>query len=157
MEQISSGADLLNDVILRDDRRGVWLRFHAPHRIIQCDPPPDVLVLGDRDALKQVFLILLDNALTHTSPGATVEMTAAAAEGRVAIRVRDTGVGITPDVLPHIFERFYRGQVSRSGASTGLGLSIARELVEAQEGTITVESRVGQGSLFTVMLPQALA
>jgi len=128
----------------------------APHRIIQCDPPPDVLVLGDRDALKQVFLILLDNALTHTSPGATVEVTAAAAEGRVAIHVRDTGAGITPDVLPHIFERFYRGQVSRSGASTGLGLSIARELVEAQEGTITVESRVGQGSLFTVTLPQAL-
>ena len=129
----------------------------APHRIIQCDLPPDVLVLGDRDALKQVFLILLDNALTHTSPGATVEMTAAAAEGRVAIHVRDTGAGITPDVLPHIFERFYRGQVSRSGASTGLGLSIARELIEAQEGTITVKSRVGQGSLFTVMLPQALA
>jgi len=128
----------------------------APHRLIQCDHPPDVLVLGDRDALKQVFLILLDNALTHTSPGATVEMTAAAAEGRVAIHVRDTGAGITPDALPHIFERFYRGQVSRSGTSTGLGLSIAKELVEAQEGTITVESRVGQGSLFTVMLPQAI-
>jgi len=69
--------------------------------------------------------------------------------------VQDTGVGIAPDALPHIFERFYRGQVSRSGRGTGLGLSIAKELVETQEGTITVESRVGQGSVFTVTLPQA--
>jgi two-component system sensor histidine kinase BaeS len=110
--------------------------------------------MGDRDALKQVFLILLDNALAHTSPGATIEMTVVAAEGRVVISVRDTGVGIAPDALPHIFERFYRGQVSRSGTGTGLGLSIAKELVEAQEGTITVESQVGQGSVFTVTLPQ---
>jgi signal transduction histidine kinase len=84
-------------------------------------------------------------------------MTATVAEGQVAIRVRDTGAGIAPYVLPHIFERFYRGQVSRSGTSTGLGLSIAKELIEAQEGTITVESKIGQGSVFTVTLPQAVA
>jgi signal transduction histidine kinase len=131
-------------------------RLLAPQRTILCEPPPDVLALGDRDTLKQVFLILLDNALAHTSPGATIEMTVVTAKGRVVISVRDTGAGITPDALPHIFERFYRGQVSRSGAGTGLGLSIAKELVEAQEGTITVESKVGQGSVFTVTLPQAV-
>ena len=131
-------------------------RLLAPQRTILCEPPPDVLVLGDRDTLKQVFLILLDNALAHTSPGATIEMTVVTAKGLVVISVRDTGVGIAPDALPHIFERFYRGQVSRSGAGTGLGLSIAKELVEAQEGTITVESKVGQGSVFTVTLPQAV-
>jgi signal transduction histidine kinase len=112
--------------------------------------------MGDRDALKQVFLILLDNALVHTSPGATVEMTAATDEGSVSFSVRDTGAGIAPDVLPHIFERFYRGQVSRSGIGTGLGLSIAKELVEAQDGRIAVASQVGQGSVFTVTLPQAV-
>jgi two-component system OmpR family sensor kinase len=128
----------------------------APHRIILCEPPPDALVLGDPDALKQVLLILLDNALTHTSRGATVEMTATTAEGQVAICVRDNGAGIAPDVLPHVFERFYRGQVSRSGTSTGLGLSIAKELVEAQEGKIAVESKIGQGSVFTVTLPQVV-
>jgi len=128
----------------------------APHRVIQCDPFHDVLVLGDRDALKQVFLILLDNALLHTPAGTTVEMTRAAADGRVVISVRDTGPGIPPDVLPHIFERFYRSQVSRSGTSTGLGLSIAKELIEAQDGTITVESTIGEGSVFTVTLPQAV-
>ena len=115
-----------------------------------------MLAPGDCDALKQVFLILPDNALVHTSPGATVEMTAATTEGSVSIRVRDTGAGITPDVLPHIFERFYHSQVSRSGTGTGLGLSIAKELVEAQEGRITVASQVGQGSVFTVTLPQAV-
>ena len=66
-----------------------------------------------------------------------------------------TGPGIPPDVLPHIFERFYRGEVSRSGVSTGLGLAIAKELVEAQGGAISVESQLGQGSVFTVTLPRA--
>jgi two-component system OmpR family sensor kinase len=73
----------------------------------------------------------------------------------VAISVRDNGLGIAADVLPHIFERFYRGQASRTGRGAGLGLSIAKELVEAQGGTIAVESQVGQGSAFTVTLPQA--
>jgi two-component system OmpR family sensor kinase len=82
-------------------------------------------------------------------------MTVAVADGRVAIGVRDAGAGIPPDVLPHVFERFYRGQVSRSGAGAGLGLAIARELVEAQGGAITVKSQLGQGSVFTVILPQA--
>ncbi len=130
-------------------------RLLAPDRTIHYEPAPDVLVLGDRDALKQVFLVLLDNALVHTSRGATIELAAVAADGQVAIRVRDTGPGIPPDVLPHIFERFYRGQVSRTGAGAGLGLSIAKELVEAQGGTITVKSKSGQGTVFTVTLPQA--
>ena len=64
-------------------------------------------------------------------------------------------LSIAPDVLPHIFERFYRGEVSRSGVSTGLGLAIAKELIEAQGGAISVESQLGQGSVFTVKLPRA--
>jgi signal transduction histidine kinase len=98
----------------------------------------------------------LDNALSHTPPEATVEMAATRTEGHVVISMRDTGAGIAPEVLPHIFERFYRGQVSRSGSGTGLGLSIARELVEAQDGTLAVESQVGQGSVFAVTLPEAI-
>jgi signal transduction histidine kinase len=73
----------------------------------------------------------------------------------VAIRVRDTGVGIEPALLPHIFERFYRGDAARTGAGAGLGLAIAKKLVEAQHGTIAVESTVGKGSVFTVTLPRA--
>jgi len=73
---------------------------------------------------------------------------------RVAISVRDTGPGIASEVLPHIFERFYRGEVARSGVSTGLGLAIAKELIEAQGGALSVESQLGQGSVFTVTLPR---
>jgi two-component system, OmpR family, sensor kinase len=126
-----------------------------PQRTITCDASPDAAVVGDRDALKQVMLILLDNALVHTPSGATVNVAAAVSDGRVSISVQDTGTGISPQLLPHIFERFFRGEVSRSGPGTGLGLSIAKELVEAQGGGLTVESKVGKGSEFTVTLPRA--
>lgn len=126
-----------------------------PQRTITCEALPDAAVLGDRDALKQVMLILLDNALVHTPPGAKIDVTGSATDGHVTISVRDTGTGISPQLLPHLFERFYRGEVSRSGPGTGLGLSIAKELVEAQDGGLTVESQVGKGSVFTVTLPRA--
>jgi two-component system, OmpR family, sensor kinase len=127
----------------------------APQADILCDSPAGALVLADSDALKQVLLILVDNALAHTLPGTRIWLAAAVTDGHVAISVRDAGPGIPPDVLPHIFERFYRGQVSRTGNRTGLGLAIARGLVEAQGGSIAASSQVGQGSVFTVSLPQA--
>jgi len=104
-----------------------------------------------------VLSILIDNACKHTPPGAVIEMSAGLDGGNTGISVRDTGPGIPPDALPHIFERFYRGEVSRSGPGSGLGLSIAKELIEAQGGTIRVESALGQGSVFTVILPTAPA
>jgi signal transduction histidine kinase len=114
-----------------------------------------VTVLGDRDALKQVFVILFDNALKY-APG-PITVTIRAVNGAVHTSVIDTGPGIEPTLLPHIFERFYRGDAARTGASAGLGLAIARALVEAQGGSITVESQPNQGSVFTVILPEASA
>ena len=122
-----------------------------PDRTITCADLLDVNVVGDRDALKQVLLILMDNALKHTS--GTVAVTTAVADKHVAIRVHDDGSGIDPDVLAHVFERFYRGADARSKPGIGLGLPIAKALVEAQDGTITVESEAGQGSVFTVTMP----
>ncbi len=127
----------------------------APQRTILYDNMLDVSVLGDRDALKQVLLILLDNALRHTPAHATISVTTARANQHVTISVRDTGPGIPPDLLPHIFERFYRGDASRTGDGTGLGLAIAKELIQGQEGTLTVESNLGQGTIFTITLPLA--
>ena len=125
----------------------------APGAALCGEPLPDVSAAGDRDALKQVLLILVDNAHMHTTPGTAITLSCAAVGDWVQISVRDTGPGIAPDVLPHIFERFYRGEVARSGPGAGLGLAIAKELTTAQGGTIEVESEIGRGSVFTVNLP----
>jgi signal transduction histidine kinase len=122
-----------------------------PERAVVCDDVHDVAVVGDRDALRQVLLILVDNALKHTSGAITV--TAGAVGEQVAICVRDAGPGIKPKDLDHIFERFYRGESASTELNIGLGLAIAKALVEAQGGTITVESQLERGSFFTVTLP----
>jgi two-component system OmpR family sensor kinase len=127
-------------------------RLLDPDRSIACDMLPDVAVLGDPDALKQVLLILADNALKHTS--GPITMGAETVDDSVVVSVRDTGPGIEPDVRQHLFERFHRGQDASAGSGIGLGLAIAKALVEAQGGAITVESQLGQGSVFTVTLPR---
>jgi signal transduction histidine kinase len=105
----------------------------------------------------RIVLNLLTNTLQHTSSGGQVTASAQQAAGKVHITVQDTGEDIAPEDLPHVFERFYRADRARSRdtGGSGLGLSIAKSLVEAQGGTISVESQIGQGSTFTVSLPQA--
>ena len=117
------------------------------------------LVLADPDRLTQVMMNLVRNAVTYTPEGGLVSIEAAAeGRGHVALSVADTGIGIAAEDLPRVFDRFYRTDASRarSTGGFGLGLSIARDLVEAMGGTITVESEVGAGSRFTVRLPVAL-
>ena len=127
-------------------------RLLDPDRTITCAPLPDVAMVGDRDALKQVLLILIDNALKHTT--GTIDVTTTATERHAAISICDAGPGIEPATLSHVFERFYREYEERVRSGIGLGLPIAKALVKAQNGTITVESQVGQGSTFTVTLPR---
>lgn len=141
---------LIEDVCRQARRLGSQSQLHCQ---VQDTATGVFAVLGDRDALKQVLLILVDNALVHTPAGTAVTLTAAAAEAQVVFQVGDSGPGIAPEALPHIFERFYRGQVSRTGRNAGLGLAIAKELVEGQGGAITVESQLGRGAMFTVTLP----
>jgi len=130
-------------------------RLLTSGKTIRCDNVLDVAALGDRDALKQVLLILLDNALKYTPPHGAVTIATALVGQQIAVRIHDTGPGIPAAALPHIFERFYRVEAARTSAGAGLGLAIAKELTEAQGGRIVVESREGQGSTFTVTLPQA--
>lgn len=127
----------------------------APEREITCEAAPDLIVMGDRDALVQVLLILIDNARVHTPPGTPMHIRAAAHGERVTASVYDNGPGIAPNILPHIFERFYRGDVSRSRGGAGLGLAIAKELVHALGGTLAVTSQLRQGTEFTLTLPKA--
>jgi signal transduction histidine kinase len=113
-------------------------------------------VRSDRQRLSQVLLNLVRNAITYTPTGGIVSLGLRCAEGdRLLLTVADTGSGIAPDDLERVFERFYRTDASRARSSGGfgLGLAIARDLVEAMGGTITVESVVGEGSCFQVSLP----
>jgi len=97
---------------------------------------------------------LLDNALVHTNARATISIVGRHTDHQIVFGIQDSGPGIAPELIPHIFERFYRGDSSRSGGGSGLGLAIAKELVEAQDGTLTVESQEGHGSSFFVTLPR---
>jgi signal transduction histidine kinase len=114
-----------------------------------------LLVQGDEDRLKQVLLNLIDNAIKHTPEGGRVVVEASLVESSIHITVSDTGVGIPADDLPHVFERFYRVDKSRSRTQggAGLGLTIAKSIVEAHGGRIEARSTVGVGTVFDVWLP----
>jgi len=113
----------------------------------------DAIVAGDRDYLVQLLTILVDNALKYTPPGGRVEVTPTVTGKTLRIAVRDTGPGIPPEHQPHVFDRFYRADPSRHGEGTGLGLAIARWIARELGGDIALDSVVGQGSTFTIILP----
>jgi two-component system, OmpR family, sensor kinase len=133
------------------------IRLQAPHRKIVCEATLEATLVGDRDALKQVLLALFDNALKHTPPSATVTLRTGLQNGRIAITLHDDGPGIEPAHLPQVFDRFYQADAARTGAGAGLGLAIARELTEAQNGTIAVESQAERGTTFLLTFPSAPA
>jgi signal transduction histidine kinase len=123
---------------------------------VEPDLPP---LLADRQRLSQVLLNLVRNAITYTPAGGIVSIALRRADAHwLRITVADTGSGIAPEDLPRVFERFYRADASRARESGGfgLGLAIARDLVEAMGGTISAESIVGEGSAFHVTLPIAM-
>ena len=120
--------------------------------------PSDAPVVADvdPDRVRQATGILLDNAVKYTPAGGTVTARLRAGEDWIAIAVADTGIGIDAQHLPHIFDRFYRVDSARSHSGSGLGLSIAQQIAEQHGGTISVTSRLGQGSTFTLRLPRSV-
>jgi signal transduction histidine kinase len=131
----------------------------APDRTVLLERPPEPLVVaGDPDHLRQVLLNLAENARRYTPPGARITFRARR-NGRTAeVAVIDTGPGVAAEDLPHIFERFYRGDRARARASggAGLGLAIARAIAQAHGGALTAESVPGEGAVFTLRLPLAV-
>jgi signal transduction histidine kinase len=134
-------------------------QFSAKHVHLNVKLPPDLPdVLADPDRMEQIMINLLSNALRYTPAGGTVMLSAEAHDFFVQLGIRDSGIGIPAEHLPHIFERFYRVDKSRARQSggTGIGLTIARHLVYAQGGEIWVESEgIGRGATFFVTLPVA--
>jgi signal transduction histidine kinase len=110
-------------------------------------------VRGDRDLLVEAVANLVDNAIKYTPRGGRVDVSASRDDRAVSIRVADTGPGISEQDLPRIFDRLYRGDDSRTTRGLGLGLSLVRAYVEAQGGSVTVDSRPGAGATFTLRLP----
>ena len=114
------------------------------------------MVSGDADRLQQVVWNILSNAAKFTPNGGSVEISVSQNATHVLIQVKDSGPGIDPDFLPHVFERFRQadGSTTRTHGGLGLGLAIVRHLVELHGGTIAVENREdGQGAIFTIRLP----
>lgn len=122
---------------------------------IRFDQTVQLLVQGNEDDLIRLFLNLLDNAIRYTPPGGQIVVRADQADSQLAISIADSGPGIAPEHLPHLFDRFFRIDRGRNRAhgGSGLGLAIAQNIVRAHSGRLVVESTLGQGSTFTAILP----
>jgi signal transduction histidine kinase len=134
--------------------RGVTLKVHADGSL--------PAVIGDADALRSAVQNIVGNAVKYSSSGATVDVSTQVRSGeppRVQIRVADRGLGIDAADLPHIFKPFYRGRraVDAQVRGAGVGLSVVRHVVDAHQGTIAVDSRVGEGTTIVVELPATVA
>lgn len=121
--------------------------------VLATSVPDNLVVRADRDRLRQALANLVDNAVKYTPMGGRVEVEARQVNSTVSISVKDTGAGIPEHEIPRIWDRLYRGDHSRSTRGLGLGLSLVRASVEAQGGTVTVDSQPGRGSTFTIALP----
>lgn len=115
--------------------------------------PADLIVNADRDRLRQAIANLVDNAIKYTPRDGRVDVSASSEPDAVMIRVSDTGPGIAEHDLPRIFDRLYRGDQSRTTRGLGLGLSLVRAYIEAQGGTVSVDSKPGHGAIFQIRLP----
>jgi len=149
LEKTSIGSLLKNvvelyEVVAEEKRITVATDFN---------PPCEAVV--DPTRMRQAFANLLDNALKYTPEGGKVSLACAVESSRVIVRVRDNGMGIPLDEQPRIWERLYRGDKSRSQRGLGLGLSLVKAIVEAHHGEVSVQSRPGEGSEFTVHIPQS--
>jgi heavy metal sensor kinase len=120
------------------------------------DVTPGLKISGEADYLISLFLNLLDNAIKYTAFGGTVTVQATHKADTIQVAFIDSGQGIAPEHLPHLFERFYQAEAARSSGGAGLGLSIAYEIARLHESRITVESTPSRGSTFTVIFPDPL-
>ncbi len=117
------------------------------------DAVKDLFVRGSKEQIKQVIIILLDNAIKYTPDKGEVSVSLSEAHNLVSLSVSDSGPGIAEQDLKHIFDRFYRAADSNTQKGSGLGLTIAKKIVENHDGKISVESKLNKGSTFTIMLP----
>jgi two-component system sensor histidine kinase BaeS len=133
------------------------IRLLADEKDLTIDGPTGApaVAAGDRDRLKQVLVNLLDNAVKYTDAGGHITVKTYEIGDAAVLEVGDTGLGIAPEHLPHIFDRFFRVDTDRGEIGAGLGLAIVRSICAAHGGEVSVESQVGVGTVFRVSLPRA--
>jgi signal transduction histidine kinase len=161
LARLESGGDTFDaqDVPVEDLFGRVLARHGRPAEqkgvsLVADVAPGAEIVSGDPMRLEQALQNLAANALRHTPNGGRVALSAAVEDGGVTVTVADTGAGIPPEHLPHVFDRFYKIDPSRTGQSgSGLGLSIVKAIVERHGGTVTAASRPGEGTTFTIKFP----
>jgi two-component system OmpR family sensor kinase len=147
------------DALVDETAAGVRRLAEAKGVSVETRLAPDIAVVGDPVRLRQLVVNLLGNAVKYTPAGGRVRVTLGAVAAQARLDVADSGIGIAPEDLPHVFDRFFRADKARARAEggTGLGLAIARWCAETHGGRIDVRSRPGEGSVFTVWLPLVLA
>jgi len=139
---------VLSDMRILADQKCIRIHFQPGSRI---------WIEGDEKQLRRVFTNIIDNAVKYTLDQGQIAIQAIAERAMVRVEIVDTGIGIAEGDLPYIFDRFYRADKSRSGSGFGLGLSIARSIVEAHKGAITIASRLKQGTAVTIDLPGVIS
>ena len=146
----------LEEVSVAEIARSVGEQYtdlmHEKNISLEADIPPGMIVKGDQSLLSQMLLNLVENAVKYGRQDGYVRISAEMLENQVCIKVCDNGIGIPDQSLPHLFERFYRVDTSRDRSGTGLGLSIAAWIAKAHGGEIRVQSKLGQGTCFTVLI-----
>jgi signal transduction histidine kinase len=168
LARVDSGLRLERRDIVQADRlvRDVYrqarlMALSREHRVV-AEPIEPATVIGDADYLKELLLVLVDNAIQYTPDGGEIRLSLERQGDEAVISVTDNGVGIAADDMPHLFERFYRADHARHRTTgvahgTGLGLSIAQWIADEHDGRIEVESEFGKGSRFTVHLPAVVS
>jgi signal transduction histidine kinase len=146
----------LNEIVIEASERMTPMANKKSITIVNKLPRNSLLIRGDATSLTEICMILLDNAIKYSDAKSKITATVQAVDGWATIKVADEGHGIRASDLPHIFDRFYRSDSSRSKKQVegyGLGLSIASQLIKVLKGTISVTSEIGKGSVFTIKLP----
>ena len=153
--QLRAEEFYLND-LLAECCRSAQTLASARGVVLECSPHDDLAFRGDEELVRRMVMNLIDNALRYTPAGGQVTVSLDSRGGDIAIRVADTGTGIAPEIVPHVFERFYRGDKARSrqDGGFGLGLAIVKWVAESHNGAVELASTPGSGSTFTVTLPR---
>jgi len=140
-------SDIVNESVTEARQQHIDISWNIPaiHPVIN----------GDENRVKQAIFNLVDNAIKYNRPGGAVKITIHTKDQSAVVEIADTGIGIGPEDLPHIFDRFYRVDKSRSRlqGGSGLGLAIVKKIIEEHDGTISVTSTAGKGSTFFITLP----